>query len=462
VLRLRLLVRSRKDAKAAEASLEKFYRGFDYQVESLGGLRGETLAREAESRATPFTLILLPEREASLVDPGRLPPFARIVPVASRDLRNLRLEQIASLIARGRALLRLSARWDPGRSSYILDSPRPPQGFDADPQADAAILYSEGLRDAGELLSVRLEGHALVLLREGEMRLHYAGTLVGGFTLERHPPAPYKLAPAESPRRVVGLREVFEANTGLLRLIASSTIAWMGEAAGDARRALVPWSGGKDSTAALLLAVEFFGSNNVTAIHVDTGLEYPEAEDYIEDVASRLGVEVVRARAGLDAEARSRGLPRRGERWCTGLKLEALSRAVHSIAKRVERPIVVVGDRDAESQARSRRPPLRVDPYHGLKTLAPLKLLGAAHTLLLPMLWGIEPNPLYARGLYRLGCFTCPYMSSWDFWVFSRRVAPGIAERRPDALDLLRSFLEGRGSRNYLQSPHRVKGRGVA
>lgn len=461
-MRLRLLVRSRKDAKAAEASLERFYRDFDYQVESLGGLRGEALAREAESRSAPFTIILLPEKEAGLVDPGVLPPLVRVVPIPSRDLRNLRLEQIASLIARGRALLRLSAHWDPARSSYMLDSPEPPGGFEADPRADLAILYSEGLMEAGELLGAGLKGHALALIRDGEMRLHYAGTLVGGLTLKQHPPAPYRLASPQPARVAGGLREVFESNTALLSLIASSTLSWMEGVASDARRALVPWSGGKDSTAALLLAVKLFGSDRVTAVHVDTGLEYPESEDYVERVSSMLGVEVVRVRAGLDVEARRRGLPRRGERWCTGLKLEALARVVRSMAGRGERVVVVVGDRDAESQVRSRRPPLRIDPYHGLKTLAPLKLLGAAHTLLLPLLWGVEPNPLYARGLYRLGCFTCPYMSSWDFWIFSRRVASEVARRRPDALDLLESFLgEGR-SRNYLQSPHRVKGRGVA
>ncbi|MEB2835708.1 MAG: phosphoadenosine phosphosulfate reductase family protein [Desulfurococcales archaeon] len=439
-MRLRLLVRARKDAKAVEAALRLFYRDFDYTVEHLGGLRGEALASEAAARARPFTVILLPEREASLLDPGVLPPYSTLVPVGARDVRNLRLEQIASLIARGRAALRLSASWLWSLGAYRLDGCTPPTGLEADPSMDVTILYSKGLEALSGLLGLELRGHALAYLGGGTARIHYAGSLIGEVGLSECPP---RAAALQAPPGAVpgGLEALLEANRGALEAALRAMADWLAVEAGGARLVAVPWSGGKDSTAALVLAVEALGPERVVAVHVDTGLEFPETEEYVEEVASRLGVELVRVHAGLDAEARRRGLPVRGDRWCTGLKLAALSRALRGIAASRGPPVVVVGDRDAESASRSRRPPVRLDPYHGLRTLAPLKLLSAAHTLLIPLLRGVEPNPLYAEGFYRIGCFTCPYMSCWERLLMERGLASRVAGARPDALGLLERFL---------------------
>lgn len=61
----------------------------------------------------------------------------------------------------------------------------------------------------------------------------------------------------------------------------------------------VGWSGGKDSTAALLLALEV--DPNIPVVWFDSGLEYPDTHTYIQDVASLLNVNLTIIRAEPDA-----------------------------------------------------------------------------------------------------------------------------------------------------------------
>lgn len=439
-MRLRLLVRGRKDAKAARAALERFYPGFNYTVETLGGLRGEALAREVTERASPFTIALLPEAEARHVDTRKLPPFARLVAFKSRDLRNLRVEQIASLVDRGRALIRLGAEWLGGVGAYRLDSNVLPPGLRAEPDIDNFILINNGLKALSQLLGVELDGHALVYIGNDLAHIYYGGMLLATLDLKGSPPRGARIEAPQPPR--ASLEGLLEANREPLGRALNEIRSWLSTQVAESDLVIVPWSGGKDSTLALLLAREAAGSDRVVAVHVDTGLEFPETEEYIERISGILGVTVVRASAGLDrAVVGGRGLPRRGDRWCTGMKLEALASAVRRLSRNAKRPIVVVGDRDAESRARSRRPPLRIDPYHGLRTLAPLKLLGGGHVTLSLLLAGLPLNKLYLEGFYRIGCFVCPYMSGWEKWLLARGLSEGVSSKAPWARSLIRLFL---------------------
>jgi 3'-phosphoadenosine 5'-phosphosulfate sulfotransferase (PAPS reductase)/FAD synthetase/3'-phosphoadenosine 5'-phosphosulfate sulfotransferase len=443
-LQLRILVRARKDAKAVEAAARLFYPGFDIRVEHLGGLRGEALASEASSRASPFTIILLPRHEARLLEGARLPPLARVVAAPARDVRNLRLEQIAGLIARGRALIRLSARWDGGLGAYVLDSHSPPPGVEASPDADNTILYGAGLDWLSRLIGSRLGGHALLYVAEGRVIVHHAGRLVAVVDPDPEPP---RLVEAEAgePGEASGLEGLVEANRGVVEEVTRSLVEWLRSAAGRVARVIVPWSGGKDSTAALILAVKAFGPERVVAVRVDTGVELPGMAEFARRAASLLGVELVEVRAPLrEAILSGRGLPRRGERWCTGIKLEALARAVRRLATPSGGgAVVVVGDRDAESRARSMRPPAREDHYHGLPTLAPLKLLGGAHVALLALSSGVGLARVYGEGFYRAGCYICPYMRGWERSILRSRLRGAIEAEGPEARALLSAFLDG-------------------
>jgi len=443
-VRLKILVRARKDAKAVEAAARAYYPDFDVRVESLGGARGEELASRIASEAEPFTLAILPRGAASLVSPAELPPLARLVEAPARDVRNLRLAQIAALIDRGRALIRLAARWSPGLGSYILDAPAAPPGVEASPDSDNTLLYSRGLDTLSGLVGWGLSGHALAYTRGDSMVVHYSGEALAGLSVSPPGPRVEWARPPPGGAAPAPLEAVAEANRGVLEAAVGSLASWLRGAAGEPSRVIVPWSGGKDSTAALIVAVEAFGAERVVAVAVDTGVEFPESGEYIERASSRLGVEVVQVRAPLrEAILGGRGLPRRGERWCTGLKLEALASAVRRIARGEPRPVVVVGDRDAESRARSRRPQARVDPYHGILTLAPLKLLGGAHALLIPVARGLGVNGLYGEGFYRIGCYICPYMRGWELHILRSRLRGRLESRLPEARRLLGLFLDG-------------------
>ncbi|MCE4606662.1 MAG: phosphoadenosine phosphosulfate reductase family protein, partial [Desulfurococcales archaeon] len=190
---------------------------------------------------------------------------------------------------------------------------------------------------------------------------------------------------------------------------------------------VIPWSGGKDSTAVLLTAIEVFGRNRVVALFSDTGVEFPETLDYIERVTSQLGINLHVEKARLGEAIKHRGLPRLGDRWCTGLKLEALKRGMDRIAKEYRDYIVIIGDRDAESKIRVKRPPVRIENNHIV--LSPLKLFSGAQIELYIKSKGIPLNPLYEKGFYRVGCYICPSLRHWELSIMEKAGLTGNMRR---------------------------------
>jgi 3'-phosphoadenosine 5'-phosphosulfate sulfotransferase (PAPS reductase)/FAD synthetase len=67
-------------------------------------------------------------------------------------------------------------------------------------------------------------------------------------------------------------------------------------------RHVVSVSGGKDSAATLLLALERFGRDRVTPIFCDTGNEHTAVYAYLSYLEQALDVQIVRLRANFDAE----------------------------------------------------------------------------------------------------------------------------------------------------------------
>ncbi len=96
------------------------------------------------------------------------------------------------------------------------------------------------------------------------------------------------------------------------------------------------------------------------------------------EVSERLGVELHVARVDLGRYVRSVGLPSHDNRWCTRLKIEALYSKVREVAE--GRTLIVVGDRDAESELRSKRGPVR--EHEEFTQAAPLKNWSAAQAQL--------------------------------------------------------------------------------
>ena len=77
------------------------------------------------------------------------------------------------------------------------------------------------------------------------------------------------------------------------------------EADGEGRvaiRHVVSVSGGKDSTATLLLALDKVPRDQIVAIFCDTGNEIPVTHAYLDDLERRLGLRIHRLTANFDAE----------------------------------------------------------------------------------------------------------------------------------------------------------------
>jgi len=107
-------------------------------------------------------------------------------------------------------------------------------------------------------------------------------------------------------------------------------------------------------------------------------------------------------------------MPRHDNRWCTGLKIQAVEKAIEELAQ--GNTLVITGDRDAESRPRSMRSPCR-DTGSNIKTISPIKLWSTAHTQLYLTMKNIPLNPLYLYGFYRIGCYICPALRSLEKFI---------------------------------------------
>ena len=161
----------------------------------------------------------------------------------------------------------------------------------------------------------------------------------------------------------------------------------------------VPISGGKDSTAALILATKAFP--RVKALYVKVSHEMPYTDEYVEELCKALGVTLVKREVQFDVERL--GLPSHENRWCTELKIKAL--------KEIATPTLIAGDREAESRTRRRRKEVE---HRIAKELFPLKYWSGAMVQLYILMHGIRLHPFYYKGFYRIGCTICPSLSEWE------------------------------------------------
>ncbi|MEM1638696.1 MAG: phosphoadenosine phosphosulfate reductase family protein [Desulfurococcaceae archaeon] len=176
----------------------------------------------------------------------------------------------------------------------------------------------------------------------------------------------------------------------------------------------VSFSGGADSTAVLALAAEALGENRVIAVYSDTGLEYPDNKKYVEEIASKLGVELVvlKPEKSFINEIGKRGLMSVNNRWCTNLlKLEPLRKFYNSTNVK----IYLDGARDFESSLRAKTPRLAENPaLPGVLRALPIKKWPRILVQLYLYSRGLKLNPLYSKGLTRIGCIVCPAMHRYE------------------------------------------------
>ena len=119
-------------------------------------------------------------------------------------------------------------------------------------------------------------------------------------------------------------------------------------------RVLVSYSGGKDSQACLIQAVQKYGADKITAIFCDTGWEHPDTYQHIEETTKQLGVElsVLKAELGfVDLAKKKTRFPSTKRRFCTSeLKVKPMIDYILSLN---DSCIIIQGIRANESASRS-------------------------------------------------------------------------------------------------------------
>jgi 3'-phosphoadenosine 5'-phosphosulfate sulfotransferase (PAPS reductase)/FAD synthetase len=197
---------------------------------------------------------------------------------------------------------------------------------------------------------------------------------------------------------------------------------------------LVPVSGGKDSQAALKLAVEKHGTDVVRGLFCDTQFEHPLTYAHVERLRTMYGVRIDTVCAGsVEAACIKHGrFPGGGARHCTDeLKIRPTKVYCRELAtEQGEGFEVWYGMRTDESQERASRyagkvcdelyAPHEVMPSKYPKYLAKLGvmfrlcILDWSEADVMAFVGREHLNPLYAARFPRVGCFPC--LASGDKW----------------------------------------------
>jgi len=419
---LSLIVRSKRDADALKNMLENYHPDWKADVTTLKGTRGlEILDKIREiTQEDRFYLVLLGKEERDVVRElsEKTPNNVIVHMVNKRRLRNTRLRELNWELEVAKVQPRLWFKWN-------LQTPFLAKKFiRGEPGSDLYVAWGLWWKTLG----LGEPSHLAFLLKRGSRGYHEVysqGRVAAIFELtDDRAPKPLVLDEIKG----FELSKFVELSLPLLEsfIRASSTLFK------DCERALVPWSGGKDSTAALILAKEH--CDEVVAVYVDTGVDMALNKYYIELLANKLNVEYILKRAPVYEEISKRGFPTKENRWCTGLKLKALEEAV----REVNPDVIVVGDRDAESSSRSNR--WLVREWEGVGTIvSPLKLWNAAMVEVLLLSRKVPLNPLYPLGFYRLGCYVCPFLRKYERTLLEEVKAARISAD----LKLLERYLKG-------------------
>ncbi len=406
-----------------EAMLERFYADWDVEVRTLRGARtADRALEELSGDGDRFTVVLLGREDEGLAREleRALPPTFAVHVVPRARVRNARIEMIAQELLRARARFRAMVWWDEGREAYVFAPHAPGRLLTPErpePSYEPFLGLGRTHRVISKLIGRRVPPNPLLVRMERNVHAVYSGPeLVARLHFADEGLSPRVVEVRDAEGREVDLRRLVEANRWVLEAYERASIEFL-KSLGDFDTVIVPWSGGKDSTVALLLALKVYGRRRVVALFTDTGTEFPHTVEYVERMSKALGVTVYRAYAGVDRELEEgrMPMPTHDNRWCTGLKIAAGERALLELAS--GRTLVVLGDRDAESPRRSARPPVR--GVGEIVFAAPLRLWGAAHVQLYLLAHGVPLNPLYEMGFYRIGCYMCPSLRSWEVFVMA-------------------------------------------
>ncbi|MFY9800736.1 MAG: aminotransferase class V-fold PLP-dependent enzyme [Methanoregula sp.] len=216
-----------------------------------------------------------------------------------------------------------------------------------------------------------------------------------------------------------GWEVAVEKNRYHLKNLERNAIRTIKQHINDRPTVNVSFSGGKDSTAVLNIARK---AGVTKAFFIDTGIEFPETVDFVRSQ----GVEIVRKAGDFWQAAEKAGPPGKDNRWCCKLlKLHPLKLYLAGVG-----PCVTIqGNRWYESWNRADLEETSQNPANPLQlNISPIRNWRALEVFLYLWWQKVEINPLYDKGLERIGCYLCPAMLESEYEQL-RIIQPEYARR---------------------------------
>ncbi len=423
---IKVIVRGGSDASAIRATCSRFFKGVINEVINIGGRKGSFWDRVLDvvkDNTDSYYLVLTGRRDYDstyyeLID--SIPNVATYL-VPKAEVRNATLGELMKYLSICKTKFRLALGIE---STTLLVKVAERKLLSSDvlnPAYDSFLIINEGLDILEKLISRDVLGDTLLVIRElGGLHKFY-----GGYGSEL---CSIRFTEDGLTPKVVNVRGGELKGLNLINTIARSkdvlhryeevVINFLRDLARDFDEFVVPWSGGKDSTATLYLAIKALGKSSLNVIYVDTGLDFLEVKEYVERVSELLGINYEVLHAPVREELlRGRELPTHDNRWCTYLKRRAILSYIERLF-RGRRVLVIIGDRDAESIGRSRKGFIESDrDLNNVVNTYPIKLWGGTHVQLYLLSNGIDLCRLYSKGFYRVGCYVCPALRSWELFI---------------------------------------------
>lgn len=190
----------------------------------------------------------------------------------------------------------------------------------------------------------------------------------------------------------------------------------------------VSFSGGKDSLVTLLLVRD--AACDFDILFADTGLEFRETVENVEQTAKELGLPLKIHSSGeaFWNSIDNFGPPTVEARWCCKVcKLGAITQIIDNNYE--NGCLTFIGQRKYESEVRANSDHIWKNPWVGNQIGAtPIQNWTALHVWLYLFWKKAKYNPLYEEGFDRIGCWLCPSASMADFTRLSE-IHPELGEK---------------------------------
>jgi 3'-phosphoadenosine 5'-phosphosulfate sulfotransferase (PAPS reductase)/FAD synthetase len=212
-------------------------------------------------------------------------------------------------------------------------------------------------------------------------------------------------------------------------------------------------SGGKDSAALSLWLTEQGIEHR--RVHAVTGWDHEWTMEYLRGpLTQKLGpIEEVTWKNGgmVDLIRRKGSFPSRLRRFCTEeLKILPLQKYMKGLQDDHGETINAVGLRAGESKARAKLGEWEWSDGFDCEVWRPLIQWSEQDVIEMHTRHGLAPNPLYLRGLKRVGCWPCIHSSKSEIKI--------MAELSPERVDVIRGLEEEITGRAYAADPSKGDG----